>query len=170
MICEACSSNHDGSYGSGRFCSSQCSRSFSTRGKRDEINKKVSSKLKGKRVGGAGKKQSPEHIAKRLESLRTKRDSIKEKLVATANAKYVSKLFDELSVGLKRRRVLEEQSFKCSSCGLSEWMGKPITLEIEHKDGNTGNNTRDNLMALCPNCHSYTPTWRRKKTALVVQR
>lgn len=170
MICEACGTNHDGSYGSGRFCSNRCSRSFSTRGKRDEINKAVSSKLKGKRVGGSGKKQSPEHVAKRLESLKTKRDLIKAKQVAAAKDKYVSKLFDELSAGHKRRRVFEEQNFKCVSCGLDEWLGKPITLEIEHRDGNTSNNARDNLIALCPNCHSYTPTWRRRKTALVVQR
>ncbi len=46
MICENCSSTHDGSYGSGRFCSVKCSRGFSTKSKRTEINRKVSLKLK----------------------------------------------------------------------------------------------------------------------------
>ena len=42
---------------------------------------------------------------------------------------------------------------------------EPIPLEIEHKDGNHQNNVRDNLEALCPNCHSLTDTWRgRNKT------
>lgn len=31
MVCENCGSNHDGSYGSGRFCSTKCARSFSSR-------------------------------------------------------------------------------------------------------------------------------------------
>lgn len=46
MICENCNKEHDGSYGSGRFCSSKCARCFSSRAKRKEINEKVSLKLK----------------------------------------------------------------------------------------------------------------------------
>jgi len=46
MICESCGESHLGTYGSGRFCSSKCSRSFSTKNKRLEINKKVSDKMK----------------------------------------------------------------------------------------------------------------------------
>lgn len=46
MICENCKKEHDGSYGSGRFCSSKCARAFSTKIKRKEINEKVSLKLK----------------------------------------------------------------------------------------------------------------------------
>lgn len=49
MICENCKSEHDGTYGSGRFCCKSCASSFSTKIKRKEINKKVSTKLKGKR-------------------------------------------------------------------------------------------------------------------------
>jgi len=45
MKCENCNNDHDGSYGSGRFCSSKCARGFSTKEKRKEINKKVSKKL-----------------------------------------------------------------------------------------------------------------------------
>ena len=41
MNCETCQKEHDGSYGSGRFCQQACSRSFSTKAKRKEINKKV---------------------------------------------------------------------------------------------------------------------------------
>lgn len=39
MICENCGNNHDGSYGSGRFCDQKCARGFSTLKNRDEINK-----------------------------------------------------------------------------------------------------------------------------------
>lgn len=46
-ICENCKKEHNGEYGSGRFCSSKCSRGFSTKAKRGDINKKVSLKLSG---------------------------------------------------------------------------------------------------------------------------
>ena len=48
IICENCEKEHDGSYGSGRFCSSKCARGFSTKAKRKEINEKLSKKLKKK--------------------------------------------------------------------------------------------------------------------------
>ena len=46
-LCENCNNEHDGLFGSGRFCSKKCSRAFSTKNKRKEINEKVSKKLKG---------------------------------------------------------------------------------------------------------------------------
>ncbi len=45
MKCENCGIDHDGSYGSGRFCSCKCARGFGTKEKRKEINEKVSKKL-----------------------------------------------------------------------------------------------------------------------------
>lgn len=65
-----------------------------------------------------------------------------------------------------RKRLLEEREWKCEECRITEWFGRPITLEVEHVDGNVTNNTKSNLKLLCPNCHSYTPTWRRKKKPL----
>jgi len=50
MKCENCDNEHDGSYGSGRFCSVKCARSFSTKNKRKELNEKVSFKLKGRKL------------------------------------------------------------------------------------------------------------------------
>ena len=45
MKCENCNQEHDGQYASRRFCSSKCARGFSTKNKRQDINKKVSEKL-----------------------------------------------------------------------------------------------------------------------------
>ena len=55
----------------------------------------------------------------------------------------------------KRRRLIEEgiKEKKCECCGLSEWMGKPIPLELHHKDFNHYNNSLENLQILCSNCH-----------------
>lgn len=51
MKCESCDVEHDGKYGSGRFCSSKCARGFSTKNNREEINKKVSEKMRGRGAG-----------------------------------------------------------------------------------------------------------------------
>lgn len=48
--CENCDNTHDGTFASGRFCSSKCSRSFSTKHKRSEINEKISLALTGKNL------------------------------------------------------------------------------------------------------------------------
>ena len=47
-ICDNCLSEHEGTYGGGRFCTSHCARGFSTKEKRQEINLRVSKKLVGR--------------------------------------------------------------------------------------------------------------------------
>ena len=63
-----------------------------------------------------------------------------------------------------RRFILNNNIFeyRCNKCGISEWNGKKITLEIEHKDGDHWNNKKENLELLCPNCHSQTLNFRKK--------
>lgn len=74
--------------------------------------------------------------------------------------KYLETPFENLGIENQRRRVFEDQNHKCNNCGRAKWCGQPIILELEHKDGNHGNNARGNLEGLCPNCHSMSPTWR----------
>ncbi len=68
--------------------------------------------------------------------------------------------FDSCGFDSKRYLVIKQQEGKCGKCKNHEWFGHSLTLEIDHIDGNNANNTRENLVALCPNCHSITPTWR----------
>lgn len=56
----------------------------------------------------------------------------------------------------ERQHLIEVRGKKCECCGLTEWLGQPINLEVHHKDGNRLNDAQDNLQILCPNCHSYT--------------
>ena len=73
------------------------------------------------------------------------------------------KSFDEVNIFTKKEILIKERGYCCESCKLSSWLDKPITIELDHIDGNNKNNSKDNLRLLCPNCHSQTPTWRRAK-------
>lgn len=49
---------------------------------------------------------------------------------------------------------------KCSICPCTNiWMEKPLTLQVDHIDGNSDNNLPNNLRLLCPNCHTQTSTY-----------
>lgn len=73
------------------------------------------------------------------------------------------------------RRALIESGvpYICRECkGEPLWRGKPLVIQIEHRDGDSLNNRRSNLEFLCPNCHSQTATFGSKNigNAQVAQR
>jgi len=64
-----------------------------------------------------------------------------------------------------RERVLKDNymEYQCSSCGIkATWNGNPLTLQLDHIDGDCHNNTKENLRWLCPNCHSQTSNYGNK--------
>lgn len=66
-----------------------------------------------------------------------------------------------IQVGLKTNR--------CEECGIAEWNGKPLAVELDHINGNSSDHQIDNLKMLCPNCHSQTETFRAKNIGRMVE-
>jgi hypothetical protein len=47
----------------------------------------------------------------------------------------------------------------CEGCGVGEWQGRPLTLQLHHLNGDPLDQRVENLSLLCPNCHSQTGSW-----------
>lgn len=58
--------------------------------------------------------------------------------------------------GWVRQKLIEEKykEAQCEHCGLDEWMGVPIPLELDHINSDHWDNRLENLQILCPNCHA----------------
>ncbi len=61
---------------------------------------------------------------------------------------------------LTRALIESGIAYECGLCGCDGiWQGMPLTLEVDHVDGDYRNNLIDNLRFLCPNCHRQTPNF-----------
>ena len=59
---------------------------------------------------------------------------------------------------LREALELLGREYKCNVCGIDDWNGRKLTLEIDHIDECYWNNEADNLQFICPNCHSLKNT------------
>lgn len=85
--------------------------------------------------------------------------------------KYIEKWKNGMTDGMRgsyqislhiKRYLFTKYNNKCGRCGWSEinQFTNKIPLETEHIDGNHKNNKEENLILLCPNCHSLTSTYK----------
>ena len=72
---------------------------------------------------------------------------------------------------LKTRLLAEGvKQNRCERCGTSDWLGAPLAIALHHANGDGMDNRIENLVMLCPNCHSQTDNFsgRGRRTLRVV--
>jgi hypothetical protein len=71
-----------------------------------------------------------------------------------------------------KKRLWEEgllpRHCQMDGCGISEWLGAPAPLELDHINGIHDDNRIENLRILCRNCHGQTVTFGRRNRAGVM--
>ena len=69
----------------------------------------------------------------------------------------------EARARLRRALIESGVPHQCALCGLGPtWNGQPLTLQIDHRNGDDLDNQPSNLRFACPNCHSQTPNFGAK--------
>lgn len=69
---------------------------------------------------------------------------------------------EKIGKTIAKRYLVDHHGDKCSVCGITDWNGESLVLEIDHTDGDAYNNRPENLRLICPNCHSQTPTYKNR--------
>jgi 5-methylcytosine-specific restriction endonuclease McrA len=71
----------------------------------------------------------------------------------------------DASRDIVRKAIIKNNliQYKCSGCGnCGSWNGLDLSLQLEHKNGDSTDNRILNLEFLCPNCHTQTKTYGSK--------
>lgn len=157
--CLRCKNDHDGIFGSGKFCSRSCANSRGTR--TDEFKRNISEKLKGLPSKNKGKKLSIEHRQKIS-------DGLKGKVLGKSPLFSNEEVFIENSTYPRKdikRRILKYDLIKysCVLCNNDgEWNNSKLVLQLDHINGVNNDHRIENLRFLCPNCHTQQTTYAAK--------
>lgn len=70
--------------------------------------------------------------------------------------KFFAGKLERIERATARKYLAEVRGYKCEVCGIKEWNGNGIVLEVDHVNGDPSNDHPSNLRLICPNCHSQT--------------
>lgn len=136
-----------------KFCSQSCSASYNNTGKVKNKTRSVNVTRFcahcGKEITGSGLKYC---------SHKCSSDFVAKKAMDEYTTTWTATPQSELP----KKHIISTKGYSCEICGISDWQGKPIVLQLDHIDGNADNNHEDNLRLLCPNCHTQTDTFGAK--------
>lgn len=105
----------------------------------------------------------PQHTRPASKNPVSKPRTLQEKLQKGTLIQSSKLLVNLVAAGLKQNH--------CEECGQGPiWNGKPLTLHLDHIDGDHENNLLENLRILCPHCHQQTPTFGAKNIKSKPQR
>jgi hypothetical protein len=147
MNCKKCGNEFEPKVGYKNFCSDKC-KNGRTWTREDNIKKSLANQ----------KSPLVKECLEKASLVNKETNNSSELTKKRAEEKLLSDDIEKMTHERARARVLLEDGNRCNKCGLVDWLGKEISLQLEHKDGNRFNNKRENLEILCPNCHSQTET------------
>lgn len=156
MICERCGKEHDGTFGSGRFCSQSCANKHECS---DERKARVRETLKATYDKIEKEGRICETCGKIFHSRDMSRKQCFDCLPTTVkhtkgkeNPKSILELSSRTVI-----KILRRMDLPCSCCGFHI---KGISLDIHHivPRAKGGSNDMSNLTYICPNCHRVAHT------------
>lgn len=189
MKCEKCKQEHDSFYGSGRFCSAKCARSFST--SKDKKETKIIKCITCKKEIKVDKRAS-DKTCKCNKCKKVKKKIKKKKIQNIKYCLYCNKKIGKSSIKccsreclkkykwkLRKEKIINDNGIghdirqlkkyfiditghKCSICKNTKWMNKLIPLILDHINGRAKDNTLNNLRLVCGNCDMQLPTYKSK--------
>ena len=96
---------------------------------------------------------SVDHFGKLNKQSSTARYALEEILVENSSYHNISRL----KIRLINEGYLE---YKCACCGnTGQWLGKKLSLQLDHINGINNDHRIENLRFLCPNCHAQTSSF-----------
>ena len=142
-----------------KFCSKNCSAAYNNKMcKRNNESFKKFCVNCGKVL--KGKHEGAKYCSRNCQTEYLRKEKFTEidhagKFPLSSNGKEVNRQF-------VKKYLIHKYGHKCSICGTTEWLGKPILLIVDHIDGDIENCDITNYRLVCSNCDATLPTYKNK--------